>query len=68
MAKQKPTEQQPEDQKPEAGPAVFVLNKSFGALVGRRHAFWPAGTEFVAGKDDATISLLARAGADLTQK
>lgn len=50
------------------GPAVFVLNKSFGAVVAGVHKLWAAGSEFVAGEDDATISLLARSGADLTQK
>ncbi len=63
MAKQKST-----DQQAEGGPSVFVLNKSFGAIVARQHKFWAEGTEFEAGKDDAVISLLARSGADLTQK
>jgi hypothetical protein len=62
------TEEQQDAQESAPGPAVFVLNKSFGAVVAGVHKLWAAGSEFVAGEDDATISLLARSGADLTQK
>ncbi len=64
----RPDTDETENEPVEHGPAVFVLNRTFGAIIGRTHQVFQRGTQFVVGKDNAMITALIRLGADLTEK
>lgn len=53
------------DEKPAPRLTGYTLTRNFGSNHGGRSHFWPSGSIFHVGKDDATITLLHQRGAVL---